>query len=137
MFERLETLIDNITMPNNWELFFDGDENEEYYLQVKCKGICNSTGKQFNWSGRKWRLSKHMTDGEIVQTALLACLSASEHEIREQFKYKGESIFDPHYDIEQLVELRKSPNSIKERVNGIGSAYQNGNIAIWGNRFTF
>jgi hypothetical protein len=68
-----------------------------------------------DWRGRKWFLSEHMTDGEVVQTALMACLAASEHEIREQFKYRGVSIFDPHYDIERLVELRKDPASIKER----------------------
>lgn len=57
--------------------------------------------------GRKWLLQPDMTDGEIVQTALKAILCAMEHEVREEFTYKGEAIFGPHYDIESLVDLCK------------------------------
>ena len=65
------------------------------YLQVLSK----------DWSGRKWRLSSHMTKGEIVQTAFAAVLAWEEHECREAFKYKGQSVFSPHYNIESLVRL--------------------------------
>lgn len=53
-------------------------------------------------TGRKWRLSEHMTRSEIVQTAFLAVLTAEEHEAREQFLYKGRAIFGPHFDVENL-----------------------------------
>jgi hypothetical protein len=58
------------------------------------------------WNGRKWFLSNHMTRSEVVQTAFKAVLTAEEHEAREHFKYRGQSIFDPHYDVDKLVELR-------------------------------
>lgn len=112
--KRLADLSKRIELPNNWGLKI-GTDNQRAFLQITCSGTCNVTGEDMNWKGRKWWLSEHMTDGEIVQTALMACLAASEHEIREQFKYRGVSIFDPHYDIERLVELRKDPASIKER----------------------
>lgn len=57
---------------------------------------------------RKWRLSPHMTRSEVVQTALKAVLSAEEHEAREKFLYLGESIFSPHYDVLDLVQLRRA-----------------------------
>lgn len=86
------------------------------YLQVSCsEGTCNVTGKPMFWRGRKWRLSYHMTDGEIVQTAFMAVMAANEHETREKFTYRGVTVFDPHYDIEKLVELRKRPDALKER----------------------
>lgn len=111
---RLSKISKNISLPNGWKQVW-GSDNGRAFFQVECTGSCNYTGVPMNWKGRKWWLSEHMTDGEIVQTALMACLAASEHEIREQFKYRGESIFDHHYDIERLVELRRDPTSIKER----------------------
>jgi hypothetical protein len=56
-------------------------------------------------SGRKWRLSAWMTKSEVVQTAFMAYLAWMEHEVRESFKYKGEAIFSPHYDVDALVKL--------------------------------
>lgn len=64
------------------------------------------TGAPLPWRGRKWLISEHMTDGEIVQTVFKATMTAAEHELREGFKYRGQPIFDPHYDLEKLVELR-------------------------------
>ena len=92
------------------------DVGDDYYLQISCfEGICNVTKKPLVWTGRKWRLSKHMTDGEVVQTAFAAVMAANEHETREKFTYRGASIFDPHYDIEKLVALRMQPDALKER----------------------
>ena len=46
-----------------------------------------------------------MTRGEGVQTALLAVLTAVEHEARERFTYKGQAVFGPHFDVEALAQL--------------------------------
>lgn len=86
-----------------------------YYLQIECDGVDNVSGERLVWKSRKWILSPHMTDGEVVQTAFKAVLTALEHEAREKFKYRDVTVFDPHYDIEALVELRMRPDSIKER----------------------
>jgi len=45
---------------------------------------------------------------EVVTTCLKACLQYEEHEARENFKYHGVSIFDPHYDVDKLLTLRTS-----------------------------
>lgn len=71
----------------------------------------NVTGEPFSWHGRRWPLSTHMTDGEIVQTVFLALQTAMEHETREQFTYQGVAVFDPHWDISQLVALGRLPTS--------------------------
>lgn len=86
-----------------------------YYLQIDCAGKCNVTGKDLSWSGRKWRLSLHMTDSEVVQTAFMATMAALEHEARELFTYRGVSVYDPHYDVEKLVKLRRSHDALSER----------------------
>lgn len=100
----------------NWTVrTFWAIREQVLYLQISASESCNVTGKPMIWNSRKWLLSKHMTDGEIVQTAFKAIMTAMEHEVREQFTYKGVSVFDPHYDIEKLVELRSSADAIKER----------------------
>lgn len=55
--------------------------------------------------GRKWLLSQHMTKSEFIQTCLKAVLTAEEHEIRERFTYKGEAIFGPHFDVDELYRI--------------------------------
>ena len=67
-------------------LKYDGDRP---YLQIYCTSKCNVTGRPMTWSGRKWMLSYYMTPGEVIQTALLASLTAAEHECREKFLHEG------------------------------------------------
>jgi hypothetical protein len=79
----------------------------QHYLQVVClQGTDNQTKEPCSWSGRKWRLSPHMTNSEVVQTAFLAVLTALEHEARERFTYRGQSVLDGHFDLDQLASLR-------------------------------
>lgn len=52
---------------------------------------------------RKWLVSSHATRSEVIQTAFKAALSAEEHECRELFKYCGESVFAPHFDVHELA----------------------------------
>lgn len=85
------------------------------YLQIAATTPCNVTGEPLHWKGRKWRLSRHMTKSEVVQTAFKAVLTAIEHEAREQFTYRGQSIFDPHYDVDLLVDLRRREDCLDER----------------------
>lgn len=69
------------------------------------------TGKQETWKSRKWYISPHMTNSEIVQTFFLAAKIAEIHEMHESFRYKGEILFNPHYDSDSIVE-----SNIKEDV---------------------
>lgn len=75
------------------------------YLQVVFDAPDLGSGRIESWTGRKWRLSAHMTKSEIVTTALKAVLTAVEHEAREAFKFQGRAIFGPHIDVEALVAL--------------------------------
>ncbi|MFT3671328.1 hypothetical protein [Aestuariivirga sp.] len=86
-------------------------------------GKCNVTGKPMPWWGRKWYISPNMTDGEIVQTVFKALLTAVEHETREQFLFKGVAIFDPHIDLDKLVQLHAQPGAFKTRAEAAVSEY--------------
>ncbi len=108
--DKMWKAVENITFPLGMKAHIGQD-----YLQIYMETRCNVTGRMVRANGRKYRISDHATNGEITQTFLLACLQFSEHEIREQFKYRGQSIYDPHYDPERLVELRRRAESIQER----------------------
>ena len=99
---------------NDWR-FVLSQEGSNFFLHIEADETCNVTGKAHTWKSRKWRMSQHMTDGEIVQTAFKAVMTAMEHEVREQFSFMNQTIFDPHYDIYKLVELRSRADALKER----------------------
>jgi hypothetical protein len=103
-FERiLRTTIDLIQY-KDWSFRVEKDGIGLWYLQVRSSDHV-STDPGNVWSGRKWRMSMHMTYSEIVQTALKAVLTAEEHEAREQFLYRGRAIFGPHLNVETLYRI--------------------------------
>lgn len=98
-------LLENVVY-KDFDLFVGEYESDaRLYLQVRYFAPCNITGEVVPQSGRKWLLSPFMTKSEIVQTAFKACLTAEEHECRENFKYHGKAIFGPHYNVDALWEI--------------------------------
>lgn len=77
------------------------------FLQIEnVEGQCNVTNEPMAWKGRKWYISPHMTRSEIVQTAFMATLAALEHEARENFKFKGVDVLNPHLDLDHLAQVK-------------------------------
>lgn len=76
------------------------DWDNPEYLQLRDSAL----DPAFN-SGRKWRMSSWMTKSEVVQTIWAAYEAWVIHEARESFKYRGVSIFGPHFDVDALVEI--------------------------------
>lgn len=57
---------------------------------------------------RRWLLSPEMVKSEIIQTVFKCVMTSAEHRVREHFKYRGERIFGPHFDVDALVQLSKA-----------------------------
>lgn len=93
----------------------DGTPPSRAYLQVRFMAACHRTGAREIRHGRKWMLSPHMTDSEVVQTAFKACLAAEEHECREAFKYRGQPVFGPHLDVDWLADTMRERDVTSER----------------------
>lgn len=110
--ETLEKLINQMSF-NDWNLLLRYT-NDVPYLQIKFMAPSNMTGKMELQSCRKWMLSYFMCDDEIISTGLKAVLAAVEHEAREQFKWKGQPIYRPHYDPNELYKLSKR-NAVQKR----------------------
>lgn len=113
VMEKINSVLASVSYPGID--FHVAGTGSDIFMQIKCDGICNVTGEPMKWSGRKWRLSRFMTKSEIVQTAFKAVLTALEHEAREAFTYHGASIFDPHYNVDALLALRKSARALEVR----------------------
>lgn len=99
---------------NDWH-FVAGEKAGEIFLQIRCEGVCNVTGEAMPWSSRKWFVSKHSCKSEVVLTLFKAVMTAMEHETREQFTYKGRTIFGPHFDVDKLASLCDDPTALDER----------------------
>lgn len=80
-------------------------KNDMFFIQVRCDSKCNTTGAPYQWKGRKWFVSSHSTDSEIVQTCFKAIITALEHEAREKFMFLGQPVFRPHLDVYDLFDL--------------------------------
>lgn len=115
-YDRFAAVLKNITLSfQPWEIVLRRDDvhvvfaahEPRCYLQIQDpNGKCNTTGEPMAWHGRKWMLSPHMTETEVVQTAFKAYMAAVEHEAREGFLWHGVTIFDPHINVNDLVALR-------------------------------
>lgn len=71
-------------------------KNELQFIQHWQQIPCTTTGEVSIQRGRKFYISEHMTDGEIIRTCRLAILSFEEHEVNELFKLDGDRVLNPH-----------------------------------------
>lgn len=115
--QTLQTITETLSQISflDWT-FKSGILAEGFYLQVNFKAENIKTGKEEIQSGRKWYISKHMTKSEVVQTAFKSVTTALEHEARESFIFKGERIFQPHFDVDFFADfIRFNPKHEEAR----------------------
>ena len=104
-FDQIVATIQQCTYPG-FEWVIEWNDGKPYF-QVSCpEGVDTATGQPAAWKGRKWTLSLHMTDTEIVQTVWAAVQRALMHEAAELFKFKTMPIFDRHINVHMLSDLR-------------------------------
>lgn len=107
----IQQITDRITMTVFGVRFFlrvDSDYkyiNGRNFLQVVYHAPCTKTGETKEWRGRKWYLSEHMTEDEIIKTAYTAFEYAVKHEVMEGFKVDGIILFNPHVNFEALLSV--------------------------------
>lgn len=75
------------------------------------------TGERELQVTRKWYISGGDSESSIVQTALKACLTSAEHQVREHFQYDGVALFQPHFGVRDLVGLAREYKESRERAS--------------------
>lgn len=103
--DAIRAVIDECVYPGfEWILV---EQDGALWFQVRCPdGEDTTSGQPMDWKGRKWIISKHSTDTEIVHTVWAAVQRALLHEACELFKFKGQAIFDRHISVHMLADLR-------------------------------
>jgi hypothetical protein len=76
-----------------------------HFIQSCFRRTNTWTHEEGEGHGRKWYISRFATKSEIVLTAFKAFFTNAEHECREGFKYRGESILAPHFDVDAMAEF--------------------------------
>lgn len=83
----------------------DNKHGGRFFLQVFYNSPCSKTGEVKEWRGRKWYLSEHMLEDEIVKTVYSAFKACVEHEIMEGFKIGDTVLFNPHTNYKHLLKV--------------------------------
>lgn len=109
---RLKDLISFIKY-KDWDIVLRYDEKRPY-LQIQFDGKDSFTGEDARQYCRKWMLSEHMCESEVVRTAYKAVLAAEEHEAGELFRFCGQPVYRPHVDVWELHTL-SSLNRVDKR----------------------
>lgn len=117
----IRSLVNQVTYKPNWVLNVHNPlELDSAYLQVSVTdGLDSLTLKTVDWKGSKHRISKWMCKQEIIGLCFKAIKDAEDHEMREFFRYKGRSIFNPHIDPDALVELASKKENFNCRENAM------------------
>ena len=113
---RVREITNQITLPEGLQLRVADHPEGRTFLQIYKETVCNRTGEPYRDGGRKWDVSIHATESEIVLTVFKAILTFTEHELREQFEYKGFKILDPHTDVNSLILACQQKDVRSEKV---------------------
>ncbi len=118
-----QKIIDQITYKQGW-YFRTGVEDQRMWVQVGVTEEAEISfdpiaGKKVPWRGAKHDLSMHMCRNEIVSIVFHAIERAELHEVKEWFRYKSRSIFNPHIDPDVLVEVASKASSFNVRQNAM------------------
>lgn len=119
-------LVQSCTYKPGWRTIIMWDGTRPYIqleVTVEAEASMESAGpnrgQRSPWKSGKTYLSHHMCRQEIVSAVYGAIERAELHEIREWFRYKGASIFNPHLDPEVLAEVARKKSSFNVRDNAM------------------
>jgi hypothetical protein len=104
---RHAVVLSRVSYKSGWYLEHSLDSAGREYLRWSWRAIdaVSLVDEGGMVKGRRWWLSPQMTESEVVQTALMAALSAEEHETREFFRYEGKRVFNPHINVRNLLKI--------------------------------
>lgn len=115
--ESIQAIVDQVrcSLMPRWQLRLRSDCFSRFLQVEDVDARCALTGEPTTWRGRKWLLSLHMTETEVVCTAFKALEAAFDHELREHFTYKSVRVFDPHRSIALLAEIAGRADALDVR----------------------
>lgn len=116
--EEIRSIVEACTYKPDWHIHLK-DDGERLYIQIAATTLDSVTHEPCAWTSGKTYLSPFMCRQEIVGAVFGAIEKAEIHEIREFFRYRGASIYNPHIDPDVLVEVAKKKESFNVRDNAM------------------
>lgn len=101
--ESIKALVNECSF-NDWMFRVDANKDGTPYVQVLFMDKDRITGKEELQRCRKWILSLHSTNSEIIRAVFKAVEAAMLHEVQEAFKFRNARIYNPHMDLEELAD---------------------------------
>lgn len=121
----IASIVDAISYKPGWR-FDIGRDGERLYLQATVSvqsdltmDPTRRTLARTPWKSGKRYLSPFMCRQEIVGAVFGLIQDAEMHEVREWFRYRGASIYNPHLDPDALVEVARKAASFNVRDNAM------------------
>lgn len=123
--QEVQIILEQITYKPGWSILFNTKEFRPF-IQLAVNELSDATldsvkrdGTRTPWKSGKRYLSEFMTVQEIVGVVFSLIKDAEEHEMREWFRYKNASIFNPHLHPDVLVSAAKKKESFCVRDNSM------------------
>lgn len=115
----IKKLVAQITYKPNWDIMCMWDSPASY-IQIHVTNSIDSVSRETcEWKSGKRYLSEFMCRQELIGVVYGLIEAAEIHEMREWFRYKGASIYNPHLDPDVLVEVAKKASSFNCRDNAM------------------
>mgnify|MGYP001079200400 CR=1 FL=1 len=112
-------LVADITYRPDWSIGLY-TEDARPYIQIEVTNSIDSVSRETcDWKSGKRYLSFHMCRQEIIGLVYGLIEAAEIHEMREWFRYRGASIYNPHLDPDVLVEVARKASSFNCRDNAM------------------
>ena len=121
----IRQIVECITYKPGWTLLLNQDRRGVYVqasVSVESDATLDPTrrsSERLPWKSGKRYLSPHMCRQEIVGAVYGLFQDAEIHEMREWFRYRGASIYNPHLDPDVLVEVARRRSSFCLRDNAM------------------
>lgn len=124
----IKAIIEAITYKPGWTLHLSADDAalSRPFLQLNVSIESDASldsaardGTRTPWKSGKRYLSYFMCRQEIVGAVFGMIKDAESHEMREWFRYRGASIYNPHLDPDALVPIARKRASFNVRGNAM------------------
>jgi hypothetical protein len=116
---QIQELLDTKVRYKDWKFVVEQEDvmrsgmwDIDLHLRVQWTAPDNVTGAPEVQKSRWWRLSKHMTLTEIINTAFACCQMAEKHEFRETFNYKLGDQWTMPYNTHTYIEALAAASPI-------------------------
>lgn len=123
-YDEMTEIVQNISYRPGWTILIGKDLSDRPFVQISVSeeseaSLSPFTGAREPWKSGKHYLSPHMCRQEVVGAVFGAIKAAEDHEMKEWFRYKNASIYNPHLDPDALAELARWKNNFNLRENAM------------------